>query len=66
MCVPPLPKIFRPVTRNALIFFFFIWPKLNLGITRGQQRTFMVQVFFTSNAEYKGNEIFSSSFQVRI
>ena len=25
MCVPTLPKLFRPVTRNTLIFFF-IWP----------------------------------------
>ena len=24
MCVPTLPKIFRPVARNTLIFF--IWP----------------------------------------
>ena len=24
ICVPTLPKIFRPVTRNTLIFF--IWP----------------------------------------
>ena len=26
VCVPTLTKIFRPVTRNTLIFF--IWPKL--------------------------------------
>ena len=26
MCMPTLPKIFRPVTRNTLIFY--IWPKL--------------------------------------
>ena len=25
MCVPTLPKILRPVTRNT--FIFFIWPK---------------------------------------
>ena len=26
MCVPTLPRIFRPVNRNTHIFF--IWPKL--------------------------------------
>ena len=27
-CVPTLPTIFRPVTRNTLIFF--IWPNIDL------------------------------------